>query len=302
MTNRIAYPDASVDEPVWSLAGSEGLTVYGKTTSPAGPARAVALVVHGYTGHLDRNVVPLVARQLAELGCLTHRFNLGHCGIEFNADRITKLDEFERDSVHHSMTDIRAVAEAVQTGTLDGDQLPLILVGHSRAGASVLGAAVRSVRGEWSRPVKGVITLASIGQYARTNPELLEQVAVRGYLERPAARAEGGMVRIGRSWYEHELDHDSGDPFPSDLAELRDMPVAVIHGEADTSVPPSESERIVEILREAGNERVRMRKIAGADHNFSAKGVLGNDLRWDRAVAAELKEAVADGLDLTLNH
>ena len=25
MTNRIAYPDASVDEPVWSLAGSEGL-------------------------------------------------------------------------------------------------------------------------------------------------------------------------------------------------------------------------------------------------------------------------------------
>lgn len=302
MTGRIAYPDASIDEPVWSLTGSEGLTVHGKTTSPAGPARAVALVVHGYTGHLDRNVVPLVARQLAELGCITHRFNLGHCGIEFGADRITKLDEFERDSVNHSMTDIRAVAEAVHTGTLEGDQLPLIPVGHSRAGASVLGAAVRSVRGEWSKPVEGVITLASIGQYARTSPDLLRQVEEHGYLERPAARAEGGTVRIGRSWYEHELDSESGDPFPGDLAVLQDLPVAVIHGEADTSVPPTESERIVEILREAGNERVRMHRIAGADHNFSAKGVLGDDLRWDRTIAEELKEAVGDGLDLILNH
>ena len=301
MNSKLEYPDAAIEEPVWSLTGSGGLTVHGKTTAPSGTARAVALVVHGYTGHLDRNVVPLVARQLAELGCLTHRFNLGHCGIEFGGDRITKLDEFEADSVAHSMADIRAVAESVHTGALEGADLPLILIGHSRAGASVLGAAVRSARAEWSKPVEGVITLASIGQYARTSPELLREVADAGFLERPAARAEGGSVRIGRSWYEHELDSDRGDPFPADLAELHRMPIEVIHGEADTSVPCSESDRIVEMLRDAGNQRVRSHRIAGADHNFSAKGVLGEDLRWNRAIAAELKEAVADGLDLILN-
>lgn len=300
MSSVLSYPESDLHEPVWSVRGSEGLTVHGKTTRPKGSPRAVALVVHGYTGHIDRNVVPLAARQLASLGCLVHRFNLGHCGIEFGQDRITKLDEFERDGLAHSLFDIRAVAEAVRSGTLDGGDLPMLLVGHSRAGASVLGAAVRSQRGEWTRPVDGVITLASIGQYARTNPELLAQVERDGYLLRPAARAEGGAVRIGRSWYEHELDSPHGDPFPKDMSELTDMPIALIHGEADTSVPPSESERILGMLRDSGNERVTLRLIAEADHNFSAKGVLGEDLRWKTQIGDRLKSAIADGLDLIL--
>ncbi len=300
MSSVLSYPEADLHEPVWSVPGSDGLTVHGKTTRPKGSPRAVALVVHGYTGHIDRNVVPLAARQLASLGCLVHRFNLGHCGIEFGQDRITKLDEFERDGLAHSLFDIRAVAEAVRSGTLDGGDLPMILVGHSRAGASVLGAAVQSQRGVWTRPVDGVISLASIGQYARTNPELLAQVERDGYLLRPAARAEGGAVRIGRAWYEHELDSPHGDPFPKDMSELTDMPIALIHGEADISVPPSESERILGMLRDAGNERVTLRLIAEADHNFSAKGVLGEDLRWKTQIGDRLRSAIADGLDLIL--
>ncbi len=301
MSSVLSYPDTKVTEPVWSLLGSQGLTIHGKTTHPISEPKAVALVVHGYTGHLDRNVVPLAARQLADLGCLVHRFNLGHCGIEFGQDRITRLDEFERDGVGHSMTDIRCVAEAVRSGDLEGDDLPLIVLGHSRAGASVLGAAVRSLRGEWSRPVDGVVTLASIGQYARTTPDLLAQVEQDGSLLKPAARAKGGAVRIGRSWYAHELDSPDGDPFPKDMAELHQTPVAIIHGEADTSVPPSESQRIADMLRDAGNERVTLRLIADADHNFSAKGVLGEDLRWKTQIGDRLKSVIADGLDLILS-
>lgn len=295
MSPTLSYPE-TIDEPTWSLPGSDGLTIHGKTTRPDGSPRAVALVVHGYTGHLDRNVVPVAARQLASIGCVVHRFNLGHCGIEFGRDRITRLDEFERDSVTHSMSDIRAVAEAVCAGSLDGHALPLILVGHSRAGASVLGAASRSLQGQWSCRVRGVITLASISQYARTNPDLLRQVETDGYIERPAARADGGSVRIGRSWYEHELSSPGGDPFPDDMKHLADTPVTVIHGEADTSVPSSESERIVDILRNHGNTRTVLHMIPKADHNFSAKGVLGDDLRWNTSVGSALQRALSDGV------
>lgn len=297
MTSALSHPDADLHEPVWSLAGSGGLTIHGKTTRPESTPRATVLLVHGYTGHLDRNVVPLAARQLASLGCLVHRFNLGHCGIRFGEDRITKLDEFERDSVAHSIADIRAVAEAVRSGELEGDGNPLILVGHSRAGSSVLGAAVRSIRTGWTRPVDGVITLASISQYARTNPELLAQVRKHGYIERSAARAEGGSVRIGRSWYEHELESTTGDPFPGDMKTLSSLPVALIHGQADTSVPPSESEHIAELLSAGGNERVRLDLIPDADHNFSAKGVLGEDLRWKTSIGEALQASLASSLD-----
>lgn len=295
-----AYPSDAFEESTWTLSGSEGLPLFGKTTEPPASPRAVAIVVHGYTGHLDRNIVPVAAQRLAAAGCLVHRFNLGHCGILPGEDRITRLDLFETDSIAHSMTDIRAVVRGIDDGVLDGGDLPQVLLGHSRGGPAVLGAAVRSIRDEWPRTPKGVITLATIGRYARTSPELLERIEKDGFIEREAARADGGAVRIGRSWYEHELDAPGGDPFPSDLATLSDTPVEIIHGDADSSVPVSESQRVRDLLQAGGNRRVGFELVSGADHNFSAKGVLGEDLRWDRQIGERFEQTLTRSLDRIL--
>lgn len=267
---------------------------------PEGPPRAVVILVHGYTGHLDRNIIPVAAHALTDLGCIVHRFNLGHCGIQPGEDRITRLDLFEQDAIRHSWTDIRAVVEALSDEALAGRKLPLILVGHSRAGATVLGAAVRARQQGWPLQPTGIITLASIGQYARTTPQLLAQVAQQGGIEREAARAQGGTVRLGRSWYEHELDSPTGDPFPADLSTLTDLPVGLIHGLSDASVPCTESRKIMEALKEAGNTRVCLFEIEAADHNFSAKGVLGQDLRHDPVIGGRLEGALRDAVNLIL--
>lgn len=296
MSGGPVYPDPGREESNWTITGSEDLPLFGKTTLAQEPARAVVVLVHGYTGHLDRNIVPVVAHMLADLGCIVHRFNLGHCGIEPGEDRITRLDLFERDGIRHSIADIQAVIEAVYDEALAGRKLPLLLVGHSRAGATVLGAAVRAKQDAWPLQPCGVITLASIGRYARTNPELLATIEREGFIEREAARAEGGVVRLGRSWYEHELDSPGGDPFPGDMTTLADLPVAIIHGGADTSVPVSESERIHQLLRQSGNQSASLSLIEGADHNFSAKGVLGVDLRWDAAIGERTASALQDAV------
>lgn len=295
-----AYPSGPVEERAWTIPGSAGLPLFGKTTDPPISPRATAIVVHGYTGHLDRNIVPVAAHLLASMGCLVHRFNLGHCGIEPGADRITRLDLFERDSLRHTVSDIRAVVQAIHDSELPGADLPLLLVGHSRAGAGVLGAAVHALREGWPISPAGIVTLASIGRYARTSPELLKQIERDGFIEREAARADGGAVRIGRSWYEHELDSPTGDPFPGDLAALSDTPVEIIHGDADSSVPLSESERIRDLLLAAGDRRVGFQAVDGADHNFSAKGVLGDDLRWDPEVGERLESALRLSLQRVL--
>jgi dienelactone hydrolase len=59
----------------WDVSGAEDLPIHGNTHTPVGASpRAVAIVVHGWTGNKDRNINPAIARFLAdEANIIAHR-------------------------------------------------------------------------------------------------------------------------------------------------------------------------------------------------------------------------------------
>jgi predicted peptidase len=57
----------------------------------------------------------------------------------------------------------------------------------------------------------------------------------------------------------HDLD--------TEAPRLKDMPVWAFHGTDDETVPPVESQRVVEAVRAAGNDRVYMTLYPGVGHN-----------------------------------
>lgn len=70
-----------------------------------------------------------------------------------------------------------------------------------------------------------------------------------------------------------------GDPSKAEL--LKDTPLYVFHGDADTSVPISGSRDTVQAIRDAGGEKVSYIEYAGAGHGiwndaFATKGLLTN--------------------------
>ena len=74
----------------WTLPGSGSFPIVGTTHTPSpiqGGPHALAVVVHGFTGTKDRNIVPAVAAGLAERGVLVHRFTMSHAGVEKDAGR-----------------------------------------------------------------------------------------------------------------------------------------------------------------------------------------------------------------------
>ena len=75
----------------WTLTGPEGLPIHGESDLPV-RAAAAALIVHGFTGSKDRNIIPALGRHLAEAGVAAHRFTMTHAGLEKDADQITRLD------------------------------------------------------------------------------------------------------------------------------------------------------------------------------------------------------------------
>jgi pimeloyl-ACP methyl ester carboxylesterase len=262
----------------WTLDGSEGLPIHGNTHLPPGPPRGVAVVVHGYTGHKDRNLVPAVTLDLADAGFVAHRFTLSHAGVEKDGDDITRLDEFERDSNAFCVADIRTVVRAIADGTIPGAGLPLVLVGHSRGGATVYrcaaeaeGFAIDGDADAWPIKPTALISLAATATFTRLSPEMVAELDEKGYVERPCGRAPGGTVRLGRSWYAHHFDYPDRDIFAEAVEAVR-CPCLVVHGNNDVSVTPDHADRIMAMLRDNPHAPTRDVRINDADHNFNSLG------------------------------
>lgn len=54
---------------------------------------------------------------------------------------------------------------------------------------------------------------------------------------------------------------------PADAEKLKNLPIWVFHGEADTLVPPTFSREMVEALQKAGSTRVKYTELPGIGHN-----------------------------------
>jgi len=250
----------------WTITGGEGLPIHGVTDVPDDKPRGVAIVVHGFMGTMDRNIIPAISRLLPAMGLVTHRFNLAHCGIEPGADIITRHDEFERDTWRNTHEDINAVRRAIDEGVLEGDGLPLVLIGHSRAGGAVVGYAGRF------EGLSSVVSLAGIGWYSIYSADVRAQIAEKGAYEIRSKRAEGGRVRCGPSWFAEHIDGDGRDVFAEDAAKIQ-CPVLLVHGEADMSVPATQADRVRTIMEGAGRSTCEIVRIPGADHNFNSIGI-----------------------------
>lgn len=277
----------------WTIDGAEGLPIHGDTDVPAGGARAVALVVHGWTGTKDRNFGPILGRDLASAGVIAHRFTLSHAGVEKDADIITRLDEFERDSLAFCVHDIHAVVDAMATGTIPGAGLPMVLIGHSRAGSTVIRAAALAAREGWPIKPAGVVTLSSVPDYPIENPEGVAIIERDGSFEREVGRAEGGKVRMGPSWIEHTKQ---GVSLAEDAASIR-CPALVIHGTEDDAVPFAASSTVMALLAADPAAEPELVAVEGADHVFSVNGIGLDREGTDHPHARQASDAVIGFID-----
>lgn len=222
------------------------------------PGERAIVICHGFKGFKDWGFFPHVARRLAaRLVCPVVTFNFTGSGVGADLESFTELEAFGRNTFGKESEDLGAVLDGLERGRLGHLEFSpaqrIGVMGHSRGGVAAI------LSGE--RPsVRAVVTWAAIAGVERY-VAMFEGVPPGETVPVLNART-GDVLPLHRD----VADEVRADPSRFDLsAFLRraGLPVLVVHGTDDESVPADDGRRLAEAAATA-----RLALIEGTGHTF----------------------------------
>lgn len=246
----------------WELNGADNEPILGDVHMPTSDPRGVCVLVHGFLGYKNYGMIPYLARQLAQAGFITHKYNASHSGVTRDFERFERPEVFGRDTWNKQVFDLRRVLQAIADGTIAGADKPRVVVGHSRGGVATLLMAGRDALEGRPAP-EGIVTIASPADTCRRSEE--ERALIRDGRMEVVSNRTGQTLRVSPAWLTEQED----DPEAHDVLALArgiTCPILIVQGTADTTVEVRESERLEEALQ--GKCQVERILVPGADHVF----------------------------------
>jgi pimeloyl-ACP methyl ester carboxylesterase len=237
----------------FTIRSRHDLPIRGDIHEPLSP-RALIVLVHGFKGFKDWGFFPWLAERLCDEGYAVVRFNMSRSGIGQNPETFERLDLFAEDTYSGQLDDLRDVISFAQN---DFPELPTFLLGHSRGGGvALLGA--RDVP-----QLAGVITWSAISRTDRWDEAMKRKWRADGYREEINARTKQ-VMRLSTAILEDvEAHRERLDVLAA--ARGLEVPLLVIHGERDESVPVAEGQQIADQGRDAS-----LVVIGAASHTYNA--------------------------------
>jgi pimeloyl-ACP methyl ester carboxylesterase len=236
----------------FTIDSSEGLPIRGNLDVPQHP-RALVVVVHGFKGFKDWGFFPWLGEALCRERFAVCRFNMSRSGIGENPEAFDRLDLFADDTYSTQVADLRAVIAHVH----EQFRLPVFLLGHSRGGGvALLGARDVPL-------LRGVITWSAIARVDRWDEATKAEWRRDGGRDFLNARTQQNMRVSTRILDDYEANRERLDILAA--AGTLDVPLLVIHGARDESVPVAESGEIA--TRHTDSAHII---IARAGHTYNA--------------------------------
>ncbi|MCB0319521.1 MAG: alpha/beta fold hydrolase, partial [Bdellovibrionales bacterium] len=234
------------------------------------PVDTLVILCHGFTAFRRYAFFPDLARAICDLGVGVVSIDFPGNGVDAETGEFVDIESFSRNTVQQEVDDLTAFVESVvERGCSTLDLPPIarvILFGHSRGGLPVIECLAKASTHRalqagilWSVPSD--IHPMRFG----LTPELEKIWREHGSIPYPVAR-------IGQSLPLHltVLEELLSDPYRVERhAKELQLPVLIVHGEEDPTVPVACGARIHEWIH--GSTFV---SVSGADHvfNFSSQG------------------------------
>jgi alpha-beta hydrolase superfamily lysophospholipase len=237
----------------FTIRSDEGLPIRGDIDAADDP-RALVVVVHGFKGFKDWGFFPWTAQRLLQHRLAVCRFNMSRSGIGDDPETFGRLDLFEFDTYS---TQLRDLAKVVRHAQKMYPGLPTFLFGHSRGGGVVLLGAQDVPH------LHGVIAWAPISRVDRWDAATQREWRKRGVLEVENARTKQIMRMSPVILDDYDANRERLDVLAA--ASRIDVPLLVIHGGRDESVPVAEGKLIASRAQEAS-----LVVIQRASHTFNA--------------------------------
>lgn len=238
----------------FTISSAEGLPIRGNIGAPARSARALVIVVHGFKGFKDWGFFPWLAEYLCDEGFAVCRFNMSRSGIGRNPDTFDRLDLFAGDTYSIQIADLLSAVVHAQTRF---PSLPTFLLGHSRGGGVALLAARDVPR------LHGLITWSAIARTDRWDQATKKKWRSDGYMDFENQRTKQ-MMRVSTAILEDYESNRRRLDIINATEKLR-VPLLVVHGGRDESVPVEEARTIAARSRDAS-----LLILGEASHTYNA--------------------------------
>ncbi|HKR65098.1 MAG TPA: alpha/beta fold hydrolase [Thermoanaerobaculia bacterium] len=237
----------------FTIPSQENLPIRGDLDAHESP-RALVVIVHGFKGFKDWGFFPWLAQRLMQHRLAVCRFNMSRCGIGEDPESFDRLDLFEGDTYSIELADLR---RAVSIAQREYPSLPTFLLGHSRGGGIALLGASDVPR------LKGVVAWSPISRVDRWDDATKREWRERGFMEVMNARTKQMMRTSVAALDDVESNRERLDILGA--AEGLRVPLLVVHGKRDDSVPFDEGQAIAERASDAS-----LLLIDRAGHTFNA--------------------------------
>ena len=229
-----------------------------------GRPKPVILFLHGFKGFKDWGTFGMIADDFANAGYVFVKMNMSHNGVTPDSPvDFVDLEAFSENTFSREMEDIRDMIDYIKSSEFpvsedNAQKNNLILIGHSRGGASALMYAATDER------VQAVCGWAALCDPAgRWQEDQLRAWKNAGVVFIPNART-GQDMPMKYAIVEDYYANESLFNIPGILPGYR-IPVLLIHGTNDQTVPLEETQSAISTA-----ENIQLRIIEGADHVFGA--------------------------------
>ncbi|MEM5778100.1 MAG: YqiA/YcfP family alpha/beta fold hydrolase [Candidatus Aenigmatarchaeota archaeon] len=239
---------------------NQGEKIIGFLTSPNLKTNSLILLVHGFTGNMNgpADLYKRLAYKLTENGFAVYRFN-----FRFTSD---SFEDYHKMTISGEVNDLKFL---INEFSKKYDKIGV--VGESLGGAiSILG---------YSSKVKCMVLFYPAIFFKEnianrwSSDEQIKEMNEKGIL--PWVRSSGQKLYVGKKFIE-EINRIEILP---EIQKIK-CPILFIHGNVDTTVNFSESERAFKIA----NEPKRIEIIDGAHHGFKDRDYQPSEELQDKAI------------------
>jgi len=254
----------NADEPTrnpFRFEPRPGAVLRGDVWNPSPDAAlpdAAIVVCHGFKGFKDWGFFPFTSRTLAEqLGCPVVSFNFSGSGIGDDLETFSESEAFGHNTFSLELADLNAVLDGLRSGRLGDLSCQPVdrigVLGHSRGGVATI------LSGEHP-DVVALTTWAGVASPMRY-AELFEGLGPGDFVEIKNART-GQILPLYMDVVDDLTANAEQFDLEASLGRSR-VPLLVVHGTKDSTVPPSDAERLA-----AAAPGSRLAFIEGAGHTF----------------------------------
>jgi uncharacterized protein len=243
------------------------LDVYRPDTNVPVP---VVVFAHGFKGFKDWGCWHLIAEAFTAAGFAFIKFNFSHNGTTpEDPEAFGDLEAFGRNTYSKEWEDLNVVLDWITADATEFlfDTNHLSLIGHSRGGGLAIAKAADDDR------IKKLVTWASVSSLAWlwADEAFKNHWKNTGVIYQKNARTGQDMPL----YYSLCADYEANE-YLFDLEEAAPrvrQPWLIVHGEADSSVPPAAAQHLHQLKPQA-----RVHLIPEADHTFGAKHPFDSDI------------------------